>query len=436
MTEPMPSSNGASEGGKLRLLCLATREPWPPTDGGKESVHGAVQALARTTIVRLACPGKPASAEARAHYESIEVDYRPVDFVPRESPDLVISALLQLKPFKFHKYGDSVAERLFDVAIGPFEPDAIICFHAHMEQLGQRLRRRRGWKAPVLIREENIEYGLLRSYLATRPFWQRVLGAPIQWLTRREVWAIWRRADVTAFLSDGDFKVAKATGVSGNLVLIPGGIPLPALRQARRPAGPPQLLIPLNWRAPQSMANFRKFLYSYWAPMADTPELQGVSLTVTGVDEHKLAELSQMSVAEQRRLRVHAKGFLPSLQPAFASALALVAPTFIGSGIRMKVLEGMANQVPIIATDLDIQTCAYFKRGHNILPLGEPREFAAAVRSLRDNEDLWNQLSGEGRRTVEVHADWGRFAELLLAELRQVRAGPCVGAAAARPGLT
>ena len=432
----MASSNGASEGGKLRLLCLATREPWPPTDGGKESVHGAVQALARTTSVRLACPGKPASAEARAHYESIEVDYRPVDFVPRESPKLVISALLQLKPFKFHKYGDSMAERLFDAAIGPFEPDAIICFHSHMEQLGQRLRRRRGWKAPVLIREENIEYGLLRSYLATRPFWQRVLGAPIQWLTRREVWAIWRRADVTAFLSDGDFKVAKATGVSGNLVLIPGGIPLPALRHARRPAGPPQLLIPLNWRAPQSMANFRKFLYSYWAPMADTPELEGVSLTVTGVDEHKLAELSQMSVTEQRRLRVHAKGFLPSLQPAFERALALVAPTFIGSGIRMKVLEGMANQVPIIATDLDIQTCAYFKRGHNILPLGEPREFAAAVRSLRDNEDLWNQLSGEGRRTVEVHADWGRFAELLLAELHLVRAGPGAGAAAARPGLT
>ena len=141
-----------------------------------------------------------------------------------------------------------------------------------------------------------------------------------------------------------------------------------------------------------------------------------------------------MSVTEQRRLRVHAKGFLPSLQPAFERALALVAPTFIGSGIRMKVLEGMANQVPIIATDLDIQTCAYFKRGHNILPLGEPREFAAAVRSLLDSEDLWNQLSGEGRRTVEVHADWGRFAELLLGELRQIRAG--AGAETTSPGLT
>lgn len=412
----------------MRLLCLATQEPWPPTDGGKESIHGSVQALARSAHIRLLCPGKAASVEAQAHFESLGVDYRPVEFVPRESADLVMSALLQLKPFKFHKYGDHVAERLFDAQVGAFQPDAIICFCAHMEQMGQRLRSRHGWDVPVIVREQNIEYVLLGSYLAAQPLWKRILGGPIQWLTRREEWAIWRRAAVTAFLSDGDFKVAKASGVAGNLVLVPEGIPLPPLRQAHRPSGPPQLLIPLNWRAPQSMANFRMFLHSHWATMAHSPDLAGVSLSVTGADENQLAQLAQMSVKEQRRLRVHAKGFLPSLQPAFESALALVAPTFIGSGIRKKVLEGMANQVPIIATDLDVQSCAYFTPGHNILPLGDPPTFAKAVRSLLEDERLWDQLSSEGRRTVEQHADWGRFAQQLLAEVDKVRAVPTVNA--------
>jgi glycosyltransferase involved in cell wall biosynthesis len=414
-------SAGAATLQPPRLLCLAPQEPWPATDGGKEGIHGAVQALSARARILLACPGEPADDATDAHFRGLGVEYRPVGFQPRESLKVVMSATLQLKPYKFHKYGTSQAEELFDAAIGAWRPDAILCFHAHMEELAQRLKRRRGWGVPVLVREHNIEYEMVVSYLAARPAWQRWVGAPIAWLTRRAEERMWQRVDLTAFLSDRDFAIARRSGVRGNLVLAPEGVPIPPVRVASRPTGRPRLLIPLNRKAPQSVANVRIFLHDYWAPAAHGADLAGVDLVITGVDAGQLAELTSITPEEQVRLRIHATGFLPSLLPAFESALALVAPTFVGSGIRKKILEGMANQVPVIATDFDIQTCDYFKDGDNIVRLGSASDFSSSVRRLIEDASLWHRLSANGRRTVERHADWGRFADALLSALADVR---------------
>lgn len=420
---------------RIRILALGPQEPWPATDGGKEGIHGALQALAQRAELVFACPGRPADAAMSEHYRAIGVDYRPVDFVPRESLGVVLSASLQLKPFKFHKYGNAAAERRFDAALGDVRPDAILCFHAHMEQLGQRLKRRRGWRCPVLVREHNIEYELVAGYRSSMPAPARALAAPIEWLTRRAEHGIWRRADLVAFLSDRDFATARASGVGGRLILAPEGVPIPPLREAQPPPGPPRLLIPLNRKAPQSVANLRLFLHDYWVKVAPRPELAPFGLAITGVDAAQLAELGDLPVAEQRQLRVQALGFLDRLEPAFAAALALVAPTFIGGGIRKKILEGMAHQVPVIATDLDIGTCSYFAAGDNILALGTPDDFVATLLRLHRDPQLWRQLSSSGRRTVEQHAAWSAFADALLDAAMPLLApaGPRLQTAAAPP---
>jgi glycosyltransferase involved in cell wall biosynthesis len=186
---------------------------------------------------------------------------------------------------------------------------------------------------------------------------------------------------------------------------------------ALRPSGAPQLLIPLNRHALQSAANVRMFLHDYWSVIAEAEPIADVSLAITGVDPAQLAAVTGLSVGEQQRLRVKALGFLQSLTPAFENSIALIAPTFIGSGIRKKILEGMAHQIPVIATDFDISTCSYFSHGDNILRLGTPSEFVATVGDLLRDNDLWGRLSANGRTTVERHANWALFAEALIEEM-------------------
>jgi glycosyltransferase involved in cell wall biosynthesis len=404
-----------------RLLCLATQEPWPATDGGKEGIHGAVEALARDADLLLACQGKPASPAASEHFSKMGVRYCPVDADLGGGPLHIAKSMLMLKSFKFHKYGTPALTRRFAAVIDGFVPDAIVCFHAHMEEMGQRLKQQFGWRVPVVVREHNIEYELVESYLAALPRWQQRLTAPVAWLTRRAEYAIWQRADITAFLSDRDHATALASGVKGNLVLAPEGVPIPPARIARRPEGADRLLVPLNRKAPQSVANLRAFLRDYWLPSVQRGALPGVQLDVTGVTPEQLELATGVSPAHQRDGRVEALGFLPELQPAFARALAVLAPTFIGGGIRKKILEAMANQVPVIATDLDIGTCSYFTAGQNILRLGSPDEFVATIETLRSDLALWQQLSDQGRGTVEQHANWARFAEVIFDSLEELR---------------
>lgn len=405
---------------RWQLLCLAPQEPWPATDGGKEGIHGAVEALARRADLLLACPGQPASPSAVEHFGAMGVRYRPVQADLDEGVLHIAKSLLMLKSFKFHKYGTPGLTSQFAAVLDGYVPDAILCFHAHMEEMAQRLKKRHGWQVPVVVREHNIEYELVESYLAALPRWQQWLTAPVAWLTRRAEYAIWRRADLIAFLSDRDYHTALASGAQGRLILAPEGVPIPPWRQATRPQGAEQLLVPLNRKAPQSVANLRAFLRDYWLPLVARGALADVSLQITGVDAGQLDAVTGVSPAQQRMARVTALGFLPALQPAFASALAVLAPTFIGGGIRKKILEAMANQVPVIATDLDIRTCSYFREGDNILRMGTPDDFVVAVEGLRSNAKKWQELSDRGRATVEQHAHWDRFADVILEALERV----------------
>ncbi len=421
MSGALPHAAELPHGAKrLTLLGIGPKEPWPVTCGGSEGIHGAIEALARHFHVVYACPGQPATPEQTAHYARIGIDYRPVGFEPSEGPADIARATLLLKPFKFHKYSNGRALRAFDAELGALQPDVIVCFHAHTEELGRGLARRRGWKAPIVLREHNVEYEMARSICSSMHPLKRAAAAPFLWLTEREEKRMWSRSDCVAFLSEHDLAQARSSGVPGHFQLVPEGVPLPPRRTLAFPGADAPLLIPFNPAALQSRNNTVTFLRDYWRAMAGQPELAGLRLAVTAADPARLAELSGITVPEQQSLRIDALGFLPSLAPAFERSLAVLAPTFYGSGIRKKVLEAMANQVPVIATELDLATCHYFEAGRNILMMGEPLQFVRTVGALRRDEARWLGLAQAARETVEVHASWAGFASAMQREIMQL----------------
>jgi glycosyltransferase involved in cell wall biosynthesis len=77
------------------------------------------------------------------------------------------------------------------------------------------------------------------------------------------------------------------------------------------------------------------------------------------------------------------------------------------------VLEAMAHQLPVIATDLDIATCDYFKPQENILPLGDADSFASTVKRLRVDHAHWLYLSTRARDTVEQFANWKHYGNAM-----------------------
>ena len=414
-------SRGNSSG-RLQLLALGPQPVWPPTDGGREGIHGALLALVRRASVVYACPCQDPSAASLVYFEERGIDYRPILYSPEETIRTIIGSTSLLKPFKFHKYGNRAAVRAFSQQLHSVRPDAIICFHAHMLEMGERLREIFGWDVPVLLREHNIEYELVENYRASLSFPKKLVAWLFAWLTRRAEQAGWQRADATLFLSDRDYDRAANTGFVSNAVLAREGVPIPPLRDLRGSAASQTLLLLLNPKAIQSVANLDRFLQEYWRSVAHLPAMSGVSLAITGVTAERLAQFTAISVAEQANLRINALGFLPNLLSAFNMSTALISPTFVGGGIRKKILEGMAHQLPVIATDLDIQTCNFFRPSENILRLGNTQDFVQTVGLLCSDRSVWHQIASAGRETVERFANWDGFGAVVIEEVERLRA--------------
>lgn len=399
---------------KPKVLALGPQDVYPPVDGGKEGIFGALAALAANAEVAYAYP---ANERIQVEgYAKIGVSALPLQYQPVENLLLIVSATLRLKPYKFEKYSSNAAVRALDEAI-PKDASfaAIVCHHAHTYGLARSFVRLRGLQVPIIVREHNIEYSLVDSYRDSLSGVKRGAASLFAWLTRREELRIWRQADAVAFLSDQDLRTAQAVGgCSSSFVLAREGVPLPPRQPASHPGTQAPLLILLNPRASQSVLNLRDFVNRFWLPLREKQQLENVDLHVTGVTNEQLARLIELNVTQMKGAGIRGLGFLPSLAPTLASALALVSPTFVGGGIRKKVLEAMAHQLPVIATELDISCCDYFKCHQNILPLVDAEGFADTVRRLCIDEDYWLGLSTRARDTVEEFASWERYGDMMF----------------------
>ena len=404
---------------RLSVLTFGPQPVFPAIDGGKESIFGALRALAKQCDVIYAFPSDLTELNTDG-YTLAGIEALPVNWSAKEDLWMILSSLCRLTPYKFDKYSCKAAIDKFAAALSGRTFDAILCFHAHTARLGQGVAAALNVDVPVLVREHNIEYELVASYRKSLGPVKRLAALPFEFVTRREEQRIWQDASAIAFLSDLDIATARRSGCSGRFLLAKEGVPIPARRELHHPGQDSHLLILLNPKATQSVINLKEFLSGYWVDSVNDPRLAGTFLQVTGVTTVQLAALMGMEASLLTNLRVEGLGFVDDLSSVFPSALALVSPTFVGGGIRKKVLEAMAYQVPVIATRFDINVCNYFSAGNNILEMKDAESFCVAVARLKTEPAFWRQLSQAGRLTVEEHANWDQCATTIVREIYEL----------------
>lgn len=399
---------------RFNILAIGPQEVCPPTDGGKESTYGSIKSLAVANNVTFLYPENADSASVSEWYKDIDVQAVPISFRPRESIGLIFNATLNIRPYKFEKYCTEEAVQYFVEGIGAREFDAIVCFCAHTANLGLKIRRRMKWNCPIIVREHNIEYELVRSYCESAHPVHALAALPFLYLTKREEQQIWANVDGVAFLTDRDLATAESTGSAGNLFHAPEGTALPGLRPAHFPGAEGPFLILFNPRAQQNVLNLKRFLLEYWIP--SLPEERNILLRITGVDDAHLSSIVGLPSGVLSEAGISAVGFVQNLDNLFKTSVALIAPTFVGGGIRKKILESMAHQLPVIATPLDAASCAYFDPPRNMLVFDSVATFKDALCSVR-TETVWQRLSIEGRATVSAYASWDGFARTIHEQL-------------------
>jgi glycosyltransferase involved in cell wall biosynthesis len=124
------------------------------------------------------------------------------------------------------------------------------------------------------------------------------------------------------------------------------------------------------------------------------------------------------ALAEQGALTL--TGEVPDARPYIAGAAVYVVPMRIGGGVRLKLLEAMALEAPVVSTTMGAEGVAGLRADEHCLVADDPAGFAAAVLRVLDEPMLSRRLGAAGRELARQRYDWAAIVprlEALYADL-------------------
>ena len=106
-----------------------------------------------------------------------------------------------------------------------------------------------------------------------------------------------------------------------------------------------------------------------------------------------------------RDSRVRATGFVDDVRPYMERAQVYLCPMRDGGGTRLKILDALAMQVPIVATQMALEGIDVVPE-RDVLVANEPREFIQQISRLVKDPALCERIRGNGRSFVQQHFSW------------------------------
>lgn len=100
----------------------------------------------------------------------------------------------------------------------------------------------------------------------------------------------------------------------------------------------------------------------------------------------------------------------------------MIVPLLFGTGMRVKIIEGMAMQKCIIATTMAAEgiNC---ENGKDIMIADRPEDFYRAILQCITQPNMWREIGLNARETAEKHHDINANAERMLGIYKELTTG-------------
>jgi glycosyltransferase involved in cell wall biosynthesis len=108
-------------------------------------------------------------------------------------------------------------------------------------------------------------------------------------------------------------------------------------------------------------------------------------------------------------------GFVPQIQPYFSKAGFYIAPLFVGSGVRIKILEAMAMELPVIATPVAAEGIPA-GREQGLIICKDAEEFVKEACYLIENKEYTRSIGVAARAYIQANHSWPEIASMMLQE--------------------
>lgn len=372
----------------MRLLFVSPCFPIPIDCGQHVRTYNLILACARRFEVTFVGP-PPVSEEGRTWIQSVCTAAHFVDpaAVEQLTPDEHASLLKDLPRGGRTGYLLPYLQALRQVAVDDYE--LIFTVRADLARLLRTEARRlfvdlddvTHLKLLKQLRVEGIRGPTLRSF--ARFFIEEVFAA--------------RRLLGVSVCSNDDRRYLERWGLR-NVVVVPNGIDVipGAVQTARTVAAQPRIAFVGNM-AYGANVDAVKWFAGRVLPLLRR-QYDGLVLDVIGPNASE-------DITREMAGTVRFRGFVDDLHATLSAYDIAVAPLRFGGGTKLKVLDALAADVPLVTTPVGAEGIGLTAGVHALIATSDT-DFAAAVLSLADDPQRASTLARQGRAFVEATFPW------------------------------
>jgi glycosyltransferase involved in cell wall biosynthesis len=111
------------------------------------------------------------------------------------------------------------------------------------------------------------------------------------------------------------------------------------------------------------------------------------------------------SLKNLKHLGVNCDGYVDSVKLYYHRASVFVAPLFVGSGVRIKILEAMAAQLPVVATRVSAEGIDA-KENEGLFVSDNPKAQARVIIELLQKPDRVERAGNAAQEFIKKKYSW------------------------------